>query len=65
MPAKKLRLVTVTVIPQFMLDDGETLTPLSHRAVTIPAAEWPSYSGERFPAEVQAWQDRLDTEGTG
>lgn len=56
----RLRLVHVLVQPVFMLDDGETLTPLEHGSTMIPAAEWPTYSGERFPAEVAAWQQQLD-----
>lgn len=55
-----VRLVKVIVQPVFVLDDGETITEVTHEAVTIPAAEWPTYSGERFPAEVKAWQEQLD-----
>jgi hypothetical protein len=58
---RKLRLVSVAVQPVFMLDDGENLTAMDpHPPVVIPAAEWPSYSGERFPREVAAWQAQLD-----
>jgi hypothetical protein len=58
----KLRLIKVIVQPVFVLDDGENVTEIEHPAVTIPAAEWPAYSGERFPAEVKAWQQQLDAE---
>ena len=58
----KLRLVKVRVQPVFMLDDGEQLHDLEHPVVEIPAADWPSYSGERFPSEVEAWQAKLDAE---
>lgn len=58
--ARRLRLVHVRVQPIFMIDDGETLTPLEHPVVTIPAAEWPAYSGERFPREAAEWQARLN-----
>jgi hypothetical protein len=58
----RVRLVSVQVQPVFLLDDGETLTPVDHPAVTIPAAEWPTYSSERFPREVAEWQTQLDAE---
>lgn len=58
----KLRLVHVLVQPVFMLDDGEHLKPIEHPAVAIPADEWPTYSGERFPREIAEWQAVLDGE---
>jgi hypothetical protein len=58
----QLRLVKVHVQPVFVLDDGENISEIEHPAVTIPAAEWGSYSAERFPAEVRAWQDQLDAQ---
>ena len=58
----KLRLIKVIVQPIFVLDDGENVSEIDHPAVAIPAADWPSYSSERFPAEVKAWQERLDVE---
>jgi hypothetical protein len=58
----KLRLLKVVVQPVFLLDDGETLTELQHPPTAIPAAEWPSYSNERFPQEVEEWQRRLDAD---
>lgn len=58
----RLRLVKVIVQPVFVLDDGENVTELEHGPVAIPAAEWASYSGERFPAEVAEWQARIDAE---
>jgi len=61
---KRLRLVQVIVQPVFVLDDGESITPIEHGAVAIPAGEWPTYSGERFPREVAEWQQRID-EGAG
>lgn len=38
----RLRLVAYVIQPQFMVDDGETLTPLPVQPLTIPAAEWPN-----------------------
>jgi hypothetical protein len=59
---KKLRLVKVHVQPVFVVDDGETLADIEHPPLTIPAADWPTYSGDRFPREVADWQARLDAE---
>jgi hypothetical protein len=59
---QRLRLVEVRVQPVFMLDDGENLTPLEHPPTVIPAHEWPTYSSERFPREVQEWQQRIEAE---
>jgi len=59
---KRLRLVKVLVQPVFVLDDGESVAEIEHGTITIPAAEWPTYSGERFPAEVAVWQAQLDAE---
>lgn len=58
----KLRLIKVLVQPVFVLDDGENITEIEHGATAIPASEWPTYSGERFPREVAEWQSRLDAD---
>jgi len=58
----KIRLVKVIVQPVFMLDDGTNLTEIEHAATAIPAEEWPTYSSERFPQELAAWQARIDTD---
>jgi hypothetical protein len=58
----RLRLVKVLVQPVFVLDDGETITEVEHGVIAIPAAEWPTYSAERFPVEVAAWQAQLEVE---
>jgi hypothetical protein len=58
--SRRLRLVKVAVQPFFVLDDGETITEVDHGTTVIPAAEWPTYSSERFPREVAEWQARLD-----
>ncbi len=58
----KLRLVKVVVQPVFVLDDGENITEIEHHPTVIPAAEWQTYSSERFPREVKAWQEQLDRE---
>ena len=48
------------VQPVFVLDDGVNITEVEQPPVAIPAAEWPTYSNERFPREVAEWQARLD-----
>lgn len=58
----KLRLVKVIVQPVFVLDDGEHVTEIEHPQMAVPAAEWPSYSAERFSREVAEWQARIDAE---
>jgi hypothetical protein len=39
---RRLRPVAYLVQPQFMVDDGENLTPLSVDPVSVPAADWPN-----------------------
>jgi hypothetical protein len=56
----KLRLVKVLVQPVLVLDDGKKIEEIDHPAVVIPADEWPTYSSERFPREIEEWQARLD-----
>lgn len=58
---KRLRLVKVIVQPVFVLDDGDTIQEVEHDPIAIPAADWPAYSNERFPAEVAAWEARINT----
>lgn len=38
----RLRPVAFVVQPQFMVDDGDNLTPLTVQPVTIAAADWPN-----------------------
>lgn len=38
--SKRLRLVSVLVQPQFMVDDGDSLEPLTVQPITVPASEW-------------------------
>lgn len=56
----KLRLVEVRVQPILVLDDGEHLKPVPHKVVNVQGADWPTYSSERFPRELAAWQARID-----
>lgn len=57
---KRLRLVKVIVQPVFVLDDGDNVTEIDHDPIAIPAADWAAYSGERFPAEVKAWEAQIN-----
>ncbi len=41
MTAPRLWVVSYLVQPQFMVDDGETLTPLAVQPISVPAANWP------------------------
>ncbi len=59
---KRLRLVEVLVQPVIMRDDGEALVKLDHPPITIPAAEWASYSGERFPRELAEFEDQINSD---
>jgi hypothetical protein len=59
-----VRLVKVMVQPVFVIDHGTHLQEIDHQPTVIPAEEWPTYSSDRFPAEVEAWQRRLDEEHT-
>lgn len=60
---KRLRLVKVVVQPVFVLDDGENVTEVDHPAIAIPAADWPTYSADRFPREVAEWETRINADG--
>lgn len=62
--SKRIRLVSVRVQPVFMLDDGDNLEPIEHPVTVIPASEWPDYSNERFPRELEQWQAQLDQEAS-
>lgn len=38
----RLRPVAYVIQPQFMVDDGDTLTPLPVQPITVPLADWPN-----------------------
>lgn len=57
---KRLRLIKVIVQPVFVLDDGDTIQEMPHLPIEIPAADWPTYSSERFPREVADWQEQIN-----
>lgn len=61
-PKLKLRLVEVVIQPVVMIDDGTSLRPIEHQPVAIPADLWPTYSSERFPQELAAWEAHINAE---
>jgi hypothetical protein len=63
MMARRVVLVEVAVQPVFVLMDGDAVVEkVVHPVVTIPATDWPTYSSERFPREVDEWQAQLNSE---
>lgn len=68
---KKVRLVGVTAQFEFVVDDGDHLTPLllddgqggrSKPAVSIPAADWPTYATSTFLEAVAALEADVNGE---
>lgn len=45
-----IRAVHFIVQPVLVDDDGENLTQLKVTPITVPAAEWPKFSAETWPA---------------
>lgn len=41
-PLKRLRLLSVQIAPQFVLDDGDTLTPINPQPQSLSASDWPN-----------------------
>jgi hypothetical protein len=69
---RKLRLVKVVVQPVFMVDDGETLTPLdallqddqgrpAAPITEVAAKEWPSYATTRFVEEAKKLEQHVNS----
>jgi hypothetical protein len=58
----RIRLLKVLVQPVFVIDHGDHIEEIDHPQTVIPAHEWPTYSGERFPRELAEWQAKLDAE---
>jgi hypothetical protein len=61
---RKLHLLKVIVQPVFVLIEDENATEVNHPPIAIPADEWPTYSSERFPAELKAWQAEIEAGGS-
>lgn len=64
-PKPKLRLVKMLVQPVFVLDHGTHLQDIAEEAREIPAADWPQYSGETFPAQLAEAQRAVDEQWQG
>lgn len=56
---KRLRLVGVVLTPQFMVDDGDNIIPLSVDPITVPAAQWPNVV-EGFAQAVAALREQVE-----
>jgi hypothetical protein len=63
---KKLRLVRVVVQPEFVVDDGENLTPFTEgdAALTavVTAKAWPDYPTTGFADAVKKLESDLNAE---
>lgn len=63
--AKKVRLVAVQVHAQFVVDDGQTLTPLSACGIESPPisvapADWPTFATGPFAAAVAQLEEQIN-----
>jgi hypothetical protein len=62
---KKVRLVKVQVLADFVVDDGETLTPLAafgleSPPVAVTAADWPAFATGPFADAVAALEAQIN-----
>lgn len=60
----RVRLVQVALTPQFVIDDGDTLTPLPPQQWTVPAGEWPDIHA-KVTAAVADLESRLEHTAPG
>lgn len=58
---KRLRVVSFTVQPLVMEDDGENLLPLPVTAVQIPAAEWNETAVEKVAEAVARLRAEIES----
>lgn len=56
----RMRLVGWEVRPVVMLDDGDTLTPLSIGAQTITAADWAAFKTGGDEAALERLRDQVE-----
>lgn len=54
---ERVRPVSVTVQIDAVIDDGDTLTPIRSRPVTIPARDWDAFSLDTAIAQMQEQTD--------
>lgn len=59
----RLRPVAYVIQPQFMVDDGETLTPLPVQPLTVPVADWPNVV-ELVAGAVEQLRQQVEREST-
>jgi hypothetical protein len=58
----KLRLISVTLQPEFVLDDGDNLTPIQTEPVKVVAAEWTDYPQKGFEEARAALEAELTSD---
>jgi hypothetical protein len=56
----RLRFVGMTLVPQFMADDGDELVPLEVTPIAIRAADWPNVI-ELFAGAVAKLREQVET----
>lgn len=57
---KKLRLISVTLQPEFVLDDGENLTPVQTESVKVLGAEWEDFAQKGFKQAQMSLEQSLN-----
>jgi hypothetical protein len=65
MAEKKIRLVRVQVLSEFVVDDGETLAPLTAYGLESPPvqvmpADWPGFAAGPFAEAVAKLQEQIN-----
>jgi hypothetical protein len=55
---KRIRHVKTIVQHVFVVDDGDSLVEHVEPPNAIPAADWPTYSSDRFSRELAEWEER-------
>lgn len=59
---KRVRLVGVTIIPRFVVDDGENLADLKVDPLNVTAADWPTFVADNWAALVEGLETDLNPE---
>ena len=55
----RIRAVQFVVQPVLVADDGEELSPVRCEPITVPAADWPTFSSERWSQLVAEQEAQL------
>lgn len=59
----RVRLVKMVVQPVVVVDDGETLREVKVDPIHVDPADWPAFSGERWPEMVAEQEAALNPVG--